>query len=76
MSIKAARVSVDFSDRPDVIELLRVQAAHTGKSQKSIILEALEAYFLHHLENKLLLKAAEKTFTEWNNPDDEIYNKL
>ena len=74
--MKAAKVSFDFSDRPKVVELLRVYASQSGKSQKAILLEALEAYFSEKMETHLLLRAAERTFAEWDNPDDEVYNSL
>jgi hypothetical protein len=74
--MKALKVSFDFTDSPKVLELLRTYAATSGKSQKAILIEALEGYFSEKLETRLLWAAAEKTFAEWNNEDDEIYNSL
>ena len=67
---------MDFHDRPELIELLRVQAARMGWTQKAIIAEALESYFAHHLENQLLRKGAESTFAEWDNEEDAVYDEL
>lgn len=74
--MNSAKLSFDFSDHPEVVEMLRFQAAATHKSQKAILIQALEAYFSHQLESRLILSAAEKVFSEWNSKEDEIYNSL
>ena len=56
--MKTPKVSFDFSDRPKVVELLRAYASQSGKSQKAILIEALEAYFSEKLETRMLWKAA------------------
>ncbi len=74
--MKSYKMSFDFSDTPELVALLRTYAVESGKSQKTILVTALEAYFSSQLENRMLLKAAEKSFQEWENEDDEIYNDL
>jgi hypothetical protein len=74
--MQSAKVSFDFSDRPKLVELLRVHAAQTGRTQKDVVAEALEAYFAHHAESALILKLAESSFAEWDNAEDEVYNAL
>ncbi|MBI2604500.1 MAG: hypothetical protein HYW49_00320 [Deltaproteobacteria bacterium] len=74
--MKSSKMSFDFSDKPELVALLRTYAAESGKSQKTILVTALEAYFSSQMENRMLLKAAEKSFKEWENEDDEIYNDL
>lgn len=74
--MKSAKVSFDFSDNPKILEILRTYATVTGKSQKAILIEALESYFSEKVETRLLWTAAERAFSEWDNPDDEIYNSL
>lgn len=74
--MKTAKLSFDLSDHPEVLEMLRLQSASTRKSQKAILVQALEAYFSHQLESRLVLSAAEKVFSEWNSEEDEIYNSL
>ncbi len=74
--MKAAKLSFDLSDRLEIVELLRLLAAQSGKSQKHILIEALEAYFSHQFESRMLLRAAEKSFADWDNPEDDVYNKL
>lgn len=74
--MQSGKVSFDFSDRPKLVELLRIYAAQTGRSQKDVVAEALEAYFAHHSESAFIAKLAESSFAEWDNPDDEIYNSL
>ena len=74
--MKSVKLSFDSSDRPQLVEKLRIQAAREGTTQKAIIIDALEAYFAHHLESTFLLKAAEDTFREWADEDDQIYHTL
>ena len=74
--MKSVKLSFDFSDRPQLVENLRLQAAREGTTQKAIVIDALEAYFAHKLESALLLKAAESTFQEWDNQDDQVYDSL
>ena len=59
----------------DNIEL-RMEASERGESIRDIILEALTSYFSHKRENKALLKLAEKSFAEWDNPKDSDYDRL
>jgi len=45
-------------------------------TQKQVVIHALEAYFAHQQENGALLDAANRTFAEWDNPEDAVYDKL
>ncbi len=74
--MKTVKLTFDFSDVPQLAELLKIEAATSGKTQKALLVEALESYFSAKRENHLLWGAAERTFAEWDNPDDEIYDKL
>lgn len=74
--MKSNKLSFDFSDEPQLVELLRVEAAKTNKTQKAILIESLKAYFSDKLENTLLYRAADKTFEEWNNESDSVYDTL
>jgi hypothetical protein len=74
--MKAAKLSFDFSDHIEVVEQLRLLAATRGLSMKVIVLKALEAYFANTSENQLLLRAAEKSFSEWDNPHDKVYDSF
>jgi hypothetical protein len=74
--MKAAKLSLDFTDRPEIIQTLRRLSVHSGESQKTIVIRALEAYFAQKMENQFLMTAAESTFAEWNNDDDDTYNSF
>jgi hypothetical protein len=74
--MKTKKVSFDFSDEPKVLDLLRVRSAQKGLTQKAIVIEALNRYFGQEQEDEFLRVAASTTFAEWNNPEDEVYNKL
>ena len=74
--MKSAKVSWDFSDRPDVIDRLRLEAARQGTTQKAIVTLALESYLSHRLENERLLHAAGPAFAEWDNEEDRVYDDL
>src|SRR5450432_1742524 len=54
LEVQTGKVSFDFGDRPKLVELLRVYAAQTGRSQKDVVAEALEAYFANHAESDLI----------------------
>ena len=74
--MKAAKLSIDLSDRPQLAELLRTYAAQTGRTQKAVLVEALTGYFADRQETRLLLAAADRAFAEWDNPDDAVYDTL
>ena len=74
--MKAAKLSMDFSDKPKLVEALRTFAAATGKSQKQVVTEALTEYFADRMESRQLWKAAETAFAEWDNAEDAAYDAL
>ena len=74
--MKTVKMSFDFTDQPDVAEMLRLYAARKGRTQKAIVVDALKAYFADQLESTLLLRAAELTFAEWDNQEDQVYDTL
>ncbi len=74
--MQSGKLSFDLSDRPKLVELLRGFASQTGRTQKDVVAEALEAYFSHHAESALILRLAASSFAEWDNAEDEVYNRL
>ncbi len=76
VNMKALKLTFDLSDKPNLVELLKMHGAQAKKTQKEIVVKALEAYFADKIDSKLILKAAEKSFAEWDNPEDEIYNNI
>ena len=48
--MKTKRVSFDFSDSPKVLDMLRTYSAAEGKSQKAVVIEALESFFAEKME--------------------------
>ena len=74
--MKTLKLSFDLSDEPELVELLRMEATHRKLSQKGILVSALKAYFADKIEAELLLRAAEKTFSEWNSEADKAYDNL
>lgn len=69
-------MSFDFSDTPEVVRLLRIRSAQRGVSQKAILVEALKRYFAQEQDDEFLKAAADKSFAEWHNPEDEVYDTL
>ena len=69
------RITVDLQDT-QLITLLRFSAVQEGKTLREIITEALKSYLHHKRENQALMKLAEKTFAEWDNPKDSKYDSL
>ena len=74
--MKTLKLSFDFSDYPELVELLRMEAVHKKSSQKGILVNALKAYFADKLESHMLLGVAEKTFSEWRSEADKVYDDL
>ena len=74
--MKTAKLSFDFSDSPELVEMLRVYATKKGKTQKAVVSEALQAFFADQLESSLLLRAADLTFQEWDNEEDKVYDSF
>ena len=74
--MKSLKLSFDFRDQPQLVDVLRVQAARDGTTQKAIVIDALEYSFAHKLESTFVLKAAEQAFREWDNEDDKVYDSL
>jgi predicted transcriptional regulator len=70
------KLTFDLSDRPDLVEALRILAARQRTSQRAIIIDALQAFFAHRQENLALLDAANRTFSEWSNEEDRVYDSL
>jgi hypothetical protein len=69
------RITVDLRD-PRLVKLLRLEAAHEGKTIREVITNALEAYFSARREDQALMKLAERVFSEWDNPKDSAWNEL
>ncbi|MCU0245033.1 MAG: hypothetical protein MUC42_00575 [Bryobacter sp.] len=74
--MKSNRLSFDLSDQPQIAQRLRREAARRRRTQKSLMIEALESYFSQRAEDKGLLKAAESSFAEWNNAEDAVYDNV
>ena len=75
-AMKSLKPSFDFRDRPQLVEMLRLQALREGTTQKAIVMHALDAYFAHTLESTFILEAAEQSFQEWDNEDDQVYDSF
>lgn len=75
-AMKSLKLSFDFRDRPQLVERLRTQALREGTTQKAIVMHALDAYFAHTLETTFILKATERSFQEWDNEDDQVYDSF
>ena len=71
-----SKITLDLSQAPQLLDLLRLQSAQKGVSQKSIVIEALQAYFSSEKEDLLLLSAANKAFQDWDNEDDKVYDTI
>lgn len=74
--MKSSKVSFDFSDAPEIVEGLRMLSAKERTTQKGIVIKALRAYFADKVESDLLLRSAAKSFAEWDNKEDSIYDTL
>lgn len=69
------RITLDLGE-PRLMTLLKITAVQSGKTLREVMVEALESYFSHQRENQALLASADKTFAEWDNPQDSEYDKI
>ncbi len=70
------QVTFDFRDQPQLLDMLRLLAAKRRTTQKAVLTDALNAYFSQRQEEIALLTAAEKSFAEWDNEEDRVYDTL
>ncbi|MBI2345361.1 MAG: hypothetical protein HYV03_00405 [Deltaproteobacteria bacterium] len=70
-----SRISTDLGN-PIWLKLLKNEAMETDLPVKEVLVRALEYYFAHRLETKVLLKASEAVFDEWQDPRDSEYDRL
>lgn len=69
------RLSIDLGD-PSLARLVRMEAHDTDSTIREVCIRALESYLANKLETRALLKAAESSFEEWNDPRDADYDAL
>lgn len=74
--MKTKRITLDFTDTPELLEMTRTYAVSKGKTQKEVFSEALRLYFSLNQENIFLHNVAEKLFAEWDNAVDAVYDSL
>lgn len=71
----STRLSTDL-ENPIWIKLLKLEASETNTSMKEVLIKALESYFAHKIETKMLQKTSEDIFTEWHDEKDSAYDNL
>lgn len=69
------RITIDLHD-PQLLKLLRLEAAQEGMAIREVIVKALEGYFSSRRENRAVMMLAEQIFSEWDNPKDSEYDRL
>jgi hypothetical protein len=74
--MKTKRITLDFSDSPELLEMVKAYSVAKGKTQKDIFSEALQLYFSLNQENIFIHKIAEKMFAEWDNKVDSVYDNM
>jgi hypothetical protein len=74
--MKSAKLCFNFAHNPKVVEHLRIVAAQRNTAQKAIVAEALQQHFAHAQENEFIGQAADRTFAEWDNHEDAVYDKI
>ncbi len=70
------QLTLDLRDQPRLLDMLRILAAMQKTTQKAIVVEALTAYFSQRQETLALWQAAARTFAEWENEEDRVYDAL
>jgi hypothetical protein len=70
------QVTFDFGDHPRLLDVLKMMAERERTTQNAIVIDALTAYFSQKQDDLALLMAADKTFGERDNEDDQVYDAL
>lgn len=74
--MKSQKLTLDLTDHPQLLKMLKLHAARVGITQKAVVVEALQTYFAANQESLFLMSAANKTFEEWDNPLDKVYDSI
>ncbi len=69
------RITIDLQEQALLVGL-KWQAAQERKALREIVVEALQSYLSYKKENQALMKMAEASFEEWDNPKDAEYDRL
>lgn len=69
------RLTIDLQNT-QLLTMLKLYSAQEHLTLRQVVVEALEQYLSHKRENQVLLKLAENSFAEWDNPKDSEYDKL
>ena len=69
------RITIDLQE-PALLMGLKLQAVQERKALREVVVEALQNYLSHKKENQNLMKLAEASFQEWDNPKDAEYDRL
>ena len=62
--------------KKQLLEKIEGDVARLGIEEQKTFLQDLPRLLKISLDDILLLKAAEKSFDFWNNPQDEVYDQL
>jgi hypothetical protein len=70
------RITLDFSDDPTLLDLVRAHAVATGKAQREVFFDALTLYFSLQQADLRGVQVVQKVFEEWDNEVDAVYDFL
>ena len=72
----AEKIRVSFYVAAPLAKAVRLLAAHEERSQSDVVVDALEEYLSARQEHLDWMRAAEPTFTFWQNEADAAYDAL
>lgn len=73
--MKQTRITIDLQD-PELLKMLKLEAAVERRPMREIVRKAIQGFFTNKKEHQALMKAAEASFLEWDNPRDADYDRF
>lgn len=69
------RITADLGN-PLLLQLLKSEAQEKHVPMRKILISALENYFSHKIEQKLIYHTSQKLMTEWEDERDGDYDSV
>jgi hypothetical protein len=74
-SAKNTRITADLGN-PLLLQLLKSEALEKQVSMREVLIAALESYFSHKIEQKMIYHTSQRLMTEWDDERDRDYDAI
>jgi hypothetical protein len=69
------RITADLGN-PLLLQLLKNEANEKHVPMRKVLISALESYFSHKIEQKLIYRASDQIMNEWDDERDGDYDSI